>query len=328
MTRAKFVAGGAAALGLIGSGIGIAAAQNVPLRFNIFGGIDAWPVYVMNDKKFLASAGYDMVITTTAGSVAQFQHLLAGDADIAYTAMDNIVAYDSGAGDASVTGNFDFAAMVGVGQGFLRLVVRPEITSYDQLRGKVLAVDAPSTGFSFVLRRMLEKNGVMPGDYSFTAVGNTQKRFDAMVAGQAVGGVVGAPFDLLGVQKYGFHVLGNAIDILGHYEASVIMARRSWAAANKPAMHAVVAAYRKAAAWLYAPANRTEAMAILVRNTDLTADLVAQIAPIALSNPSSYSKTGKIDVDGVNMVMQLRAAYATPMHPAGNPNDFIDASYL
>jgi len=69
---------------------------------------------------------------------------------------------------------------------------------------------------------------IAPGEYSFVAVGSTQRRFDAMVAGQAAGGVVATPFDLLGQQKYGFHVLGSAIDVLGHYQATAVMARRSW----------------------------------------------------------------------------------------------------
>ena len=234
-TRGRFAAGSAAVLAAIAGGARIAGAQTVPLRLNVFGGLDAWTIYVIHDRGLMNAAGYDVSLTTTPGSVPQFAHMLAGDADIALTAMDNVVAYDSGQGDPSVTGDLDFFAFLGIGPGFLRLLVRPEITSYDQLRGKTFAVDAPSTGFSFVLRRMLEKNGIMPGEYSFVALGSTQKRFDGMVAGQAVGGMVASPFDLIGAQKYGFRVLGNAADTLGHYEATVMMARRSWAATHRPA---------------------------------------------------------------------------------------------
>ena len=111
---------------------------------------------------------------------------LSADADLALTAMDNVVAYDSGQGDPSVTGDLDLFAFLGIGPGFLRLLVRPEITSYDQLRGKTFAVDAPATGFSFVLRRLLQKHGIMPGEYSFVALGSTQKRFDGMVVGREI----------------------------------------------------------------------------------------------------------------------------------------------
>jgi ABC-type nitrate/sulfonate/bicarbonate transport system substrate-binding protein len=325
-TRGRFAAGSAAALAAVAGGARIARAQAVPLRLNVFGGLDAWPIYVIHDRALMN--GYDVALTTTTGSVPQFAHMLAGDADLALTAMDNVVAYDSGQGDPSVTGDLDLFAFLGIGPGFLRLLVRPEITSYDQLRGKTFAVDAPATGFSFVLRRLLEKHGIMPGEYSFVALGSTQKRFDGMVAGQAVGGVVGAPFDVIGAQKYGFHVLDNALDTLGHYEATVMMARRSWTATHRPVITAFVHAYRDATAWLYNPANRTEAMTILGHNTDLPPDIIAQIAPVILGSPASYTRDGKFDVAGVSTVMELRAAYATPKKALGNPQAFIDQSFL
>ena len=324
-TRAQFVAAGTVtALAL--STAGTACAQATPLRLNIFGGLDAWPIYVLHDKGLLT--GYDVSVVTTTGSVPQFQHMLAGDADLALTAMDNVVAYDAGQGDPSVTGDMDFVAFLGIGPGSLKLLVRPDITSFAQLRGKTFAVDAPSTGFSFVLRRMLEKNGIEPGDYSFVSLGSTQKRFDGMVAGQCVGGMVGAPFDVIGAQKYGFRVLGSAIETLGHYEATVMMARRSWAAAHRPAIVAFVRGYRAAAAWLYAPANRAEAMAILARNADLPADVIAKIAPDVLGSPASYTRDGSFDVAGVSTVMELRAAYATPKKSIADPKNFIDTSFL
>jgi hypothetical protein len=81
-------------------------------------------------------------------------------------------------------------------------------------------------------------------------------------------------------------------------------------------------------AWLYDPANRTEAMAILTRATGLPAAIVAQIAPVTLASPASYSKTGAFDVAGVEMVMQLRAAYAVPSKPQMSESAYIDTSYL
>jgi ABC-type nitrate/sulfonate/bicarbonate transport system substrate-binding protein len=321
------IAGGAAFVTALAASPASVRAQSMPLRLNIFGGLDAWPIYVLNDKK-LMSGGYDLTLTTTPGSVPQFQHMLAGDADLGLTAMDNVVAYDSGQGDPSVTGDLDFVAFLGIGPGSLKLVVRPEITSYEQLRGKAFAVDAPATGFSFVLRRMLEKNGLMPGDYTFVSLGSTQKRFDGMVSGQCVGGVVSAPFDLMGAQQYGFHILGSAVETLGHYQATVMMARRSWLAAHRPVAVAFVRAYRAARAWLYAPANRAEAIAILARNGGITPEIAAQIAPAVLASQASYSPDGAFDVAGVQTVMDLRAVYATPKKTIASAQAFIDPEFL
>jgi ABC-type nitrate/sulfonate/bicarbonate transport system substrate-binding protein len=323
LSRGRFVAGSAAAAGAFASATAIARTQPVPLRLNIFGGPDAWPIYVMHEKGFL-----DCTITPTTGSVVQFQHMMAGDADMALTAFDNVVGYDEGQGDPAVTGNLDFVNVLGIGPGFLKMLVRPEITSYEQLRGKTFAVDAAGTGFSFVLRRMMEKNGIKPGEYSFIAVGSTQKRFEAMVAGRAVAAVVSAPYDLLGQQKYSFRVLSSAIDVLGHYEATTVMARRSWLATHRPQALAFVKAYRQAVAWLYDPANRTEALAILAHNTDMAPDIIAQVGPTILASPTSYTRDGKFDIEGVKTVLELRSAYATPKKELGPPSKYIDESYL
>jgi len=324
MQRKHVIAGGAA---IALAGVGLAArAQATPLRLNIFGGVDAWPIYVLNEKGLMP--GYDVAVTTTTGSVAQFQHMVAGDADIGLTAIDNVIAYDSGEGDPAVTGTLDFVAFLGIGPGSLKLLVRPEITTYEQLRGKAFAVDAPGTGYSFVLRRMLDLNGLAPGDYSFVPLGSTQQRFNGMVSGQCVGGIVAAPFDVMGVQQYGFHVLGNALDTLGHYQATVMMARRSWVATHKPVLVAFVHAYRAARAWLFAPANRVEAMAILARDAGLDPAIVAQMTPGVLGSQVSFSRDGAFDLAGVQTVMDLRAAFASPKKTIANAQTFIDTEFL
>lgn len=324
--RRRFIVGTGALVAASAFGVSQLRAEGPSLRLNIFGGLDAWPVYVIKEKNLLK--GYELRVTPTTGSVAQMQHVMAGDADLALTAMDNVIAYDEGQGDSAVQGPFDLVALLGVGPGFLRLVVRPEITSYDQLRGKAFAVDAVGTGFTFVLRRMLEKNGVKPGDYSLVPLGSTQKRFDGMVAGTCAGGVVGAPFDLLGQQKYGFHVLGVANDTIGHYQATVIMVRRSWAAKNNAAILPFVKAYRAAADWLYDPANTEEAIAILARSADLPLELVAHVAGTVLGSPASFSRTGAFDVAGINAVLDLRAAYVPAQKPFGDATKYVDAGYL
>lgn len=324
LTRTRFLAGAAAATILPSA----ARAQTAkPLRMNVFPGVDAWPMYVIADKGLLARDGFSLEVTATQGSVAQFQHMLSGDADLALTALDNVIAYDAGQGDPAVTGTFDFAAYIGLGSGGLKLLVRPDVSSYQQLRNATFAVDAPGTGYSFVLRRILQVNGLPPGSYSFAALGNTQKRFEAMVAGQCAGGMVASPFDLLGQQQYGFRVLTSALAVLGHYEATVVMARRSWTSANAPTMTAFVRAYRAARAWLYDRANRSEAGAILAKNAHFDPPVVAQCMPL-LDAPDTFSPDGTFDRAGVQTVLTLRSTYATPSKQLGPPDTYIDERFL
>lgn len=296
--------------------------RDAALRLSVFGGIDAWPAYVMRERGPL-----DIVLTPTPGSVAQVKRMMAGDFDIAFTAMDNVIAYDEGQGDPAVTGACDFVAILGVGPGSLNLVARSDITSYEQLRGQTFAVDAASTGFSFVLRRMLEQQGILPGEYAFVAVGSTEKRFEAIASGHAAGGLVGSPYERIGNQRHGFNVLGSAADALKSYQATVAMVRRSWADEHGAEIATFVSAYRAATAWLSDPANRAQALDILVRSSGLPAGLVAEVGPNVLADPARYSADGAFDRAGVDTVLELRTAYAAPAKTLKPAASYLDSSF-
>ena len=156
----------------------IARAQE-PLRLNVFSSGSNWPVWVAQEKGFFARHGAAIAVTATPSSAAQFAGLLAGRTDIASTAMDNVVAYVEGQGEAPGAAGTspDLVSVAGVNNGFLRLVTVPEVRSFADLRGKELSVDALTTGFAFVLRRLLERGGLAEGEARLVRVGGTTQRF-------------------------------------------------------------------------------------------------------------------------------------------------------
>ena len=80
--------------------------------------------------------------------------------NIGGTAFDNVVAYQEGQGAAKLDRTPDLFAFMGATQVELAFIVAPEIKSYQDLKGKTLALDALSTGFAFVLYEMLTKSGL------------------------------------------------------------------------------------------------------------------------------------------------------------------------
>src|SRR5919202_5638314 len=98
-------------------------------------------------KGLFEREGLSVEVELTRGSIEQIRGLLEGKWDIAHTAADNVMAYV----DREGADLFVFAVVdLGVGQ---TLVVRPDVTSFTDLRGRPLAVDALDTGYAFVLRR-------------------------------------------------------------------------------------------------------------------------------------------------------------------------------
>ena len=84
-------------IGVLAQGAAWAAA---PLEVIVFPGGFNWPLWVGQEKGFFAGNGLEVKITPTPNSVFQMQNLAAGKFDIAFSAIDNVVAYDEGQGEA------------------------------------------------------------------------------------------------------------------------------------------------------------------------------------------------------------------------------------
>ncbi|MFN2460356.1 MAG: ABC transporter substrate-binding protein [Candidatus Velthaea sp.] len=297
-----------------------------PVRIIYFPAADVLPVWTGIAKGFYTRHGVAPELTATPGSVYQFQHLGAGDFDIALTAIDNAVAYDEGQGPVQVP-NPDFVAFLGCDNAFLRLYARPEIASYADLRGKAIAVDAPTTAFAFVLKRMLEAHGLREGDYTFVQAGGTLERFQKLTTTQEFAAtMLTVPFDLQ-AQAKGFKNLGNASDVIGHYQGIVSVARRTWLAAHESLVDGYVRGTLDALTWLYDPANRSEAVRILGDNMKIAPELAAQLYPVLIDRTSGLDPRAAIDTQGVATVLGIRSAYGAPRKTLTDAAKYIDDRY-
>src|SRR5438105_2616489 len=113
----------------------------------VFPGGFNWPIWVAQEKGLFATNKVAVKITPTPNSVFQLTNLIDGKFDIAMTAIDNLVAYDEGQGEAPVSTQPDLIAFMGGDSGFLSLVTVPEVKTYADLKGKELSVDARTTGY-------------------------------------------------------------------------------------------------------------------------------------------------------------------------------------
>jgi ABC-type nitrate/sulfonate/bicarbonate transport system substrate-binding protein len=123
----------------------------------------------------------------TTNSMQQLVGLVRGEWQIGLTGFDNVVAYQEGQGEAELDREPDLFVFMGGDNAFLRLVVQSDIRGYADLLGKTLSVDALTTGFAFVLRKMLALNGIVEADVRFERAGGALQRFEALQAGRHAG---------------------------------------------------------------------------------------------------------------------------------------------
>jgi ABC-type nitrate/sulfonate/bicarbonate transport system substrate-binding protein len=298
------------------------------VRVNVFPGGFNWGLYVGIDKGFFARHGLAVTVEGTPNSVAQMTDLARGGCEIVMTAVDNIVAYVEGQGEAPIGAQPDFFAFMGSDSGFLSLVTVPGGERISDLAGRTLSVDALTTGYAFVLYDILRRNGLDRGAYQIRRVGGMVQRWNSLHDRNEDGTLLSAPYNLL-AKRCGFVDLVKATAVLGPYQGNVAAARRSWAKAHPSQVIAYIRGYREAIAWLYQPENSAEATAILRRNLPQMPQDIAEASHAVLLDPEDgFFRTCEIDIDGLACVLDLRSRYGEPKMTLSDPLKYCDFTYF
>ncbi len=298
------------------------------VRLVVFPGAFNWPVWAGVEQGFFARHGIELELTPTPGSVFQLTGLAGGDFDLAITLIDNVVAYREGQGEVPVVGPDLVAVMAADARSYPTLVTQPGIRSYADLRGKTLSVDAMNTGYALVLRAMLERGGLAPGDYTLESVGGAQQRYETMFGGGYAGCLLNSPLEGL-LEAKGFHRLDTALAVLGRYQGQVIATRRSWARTHRADLVGFLRGFLDALRWLRQPHNRDSAFGVFRRNVPGADASAAAVAYGILFDPETgFPPDGAIDPEAVAKVIELRARYGVPPKRLGGVGDYVDDEYL
>ena len=307
---------------------GAAPAQGLKaLEVIAFGGGGNWPIWAAQDRGFFAKNGIVVKLSFTPNSVEQIRNLMNGTYDLGTTAYDNVVAYQEGQGEAELTVQPDLFAFMGGYSGSLRFVTQPDIKTYAALKGKTVGVDAATTGFAFILYKLAAMNGLALSDYKIEKLGGTPARVQAMMEGRIAGTMVSSPSEILPESK-GYTRLGDTTTTFGPYQASIGVARRSWAAKYGDQLTAFIRSYVAAMDWLQQPVNKDEAVAIYMKYIPSAPRPAAQKAyEVMFAEKEGFQKKAKIDVEGCRTVLRLRSEFAKPQKNLTDPMKYVDESF-
>jgi ABC-type nitrate/sulfonate/bicarbonate transport system substrate-binding protein len=298
------------------------------ITLNVFRSSSLWPIWAAQKQGYFDKHGLAVKIVYTQNSTSQMVGLIKGEFDMVNTALDNVIAYSEGEGAAEAPKEADLVAFIGGNNGTLTLIAQPEIKSVAELKGKDLAVDSPSTGFSFVLREILAQNGLKDGDYKLVQFGNTGARWKALQGKQAVAALLTPPVSQIAVAQ-GFSNIATAADALGGYQGIVSAARRDWIKNNPDSVVAFIRAYREGQEWLLTPDNKQQALELLIEQIpDTPRALAENTYELLVANPRGFDPGGKIDAAGAKRVLDLRRRYGPQGKTVMDIGRFVDESYF
>jgi ABC-type nitrate/sulfonate/bicarbonate transport system substrate-binding protein len=297
---------------------GSPARAETALVVMVFQGVQNLPLYAARAKGMFAKRDLRVDLKIAPNSDEVRSGLAAGRHQIVHSAIDNSLAMvDAGA---------DAAIVMGGDSGFNSLIVQPGIRSFDELRGKIVAVDAVNTAFAFLLYEMLKRNGLMPGDYTPKPVGASFRRVEALIQDKSLAAsVLNPPFSMRATEA-GLQNWGSAVAAVGgSYQATGAYVLRSWAQANAGTLARYIQGYVEGLRWSLDPANREEAIRLLVDGLKLTPAVAAQCYDIMADPAGGLAKDAALDVEGLQTVLRLRRAYGGGT--ASAPDKYLDLSY-
>ena len=304
------------------------AAQPREITLNSFKGSNVWPIWVAQKQGFFAKEGLAIKNVYTANSVAQMTGLIKGEFDLVTTAFDNIIAYAEGEGAPQAPKNADLMAFMGGNNGALSLIARPGIKNARELAGQDLAVDAISTGFSFVLQDMLARTGVAPGGYKLVPFGATGARYMAMQEGKAKAAVLTPPLSLVAVgqgyvqsRKCGRRA--RRLPGLRRRHSPRFCKEQSRGGCR---LHPRLSRRPRLAAGARQQAGRARRSCALKSRTPTP--VADENYALMVANPQGFDPGGKLDAAGAREVLALRRKYGPQGKTDTDIGRFIDESYF
>src|SRR6266852_1704585 len=113
------------------------------------------------------------------------------------------------------------------------------------------------------------------GDYDTVCAGATSARFSALQSGAVDAAILLPPFNFY-AESAGFTNLGLTVDYAKELPFTGTVVGRAWASAHKATLEKVLSVNAKSVAWFSDPANRAEAIAIMVEASKLKQEDVAR----------------------------------------------------
>jgi ABC-type nitrate/sulfonate/bicarbonate transport system substrate-binding protein len=201
----------------------------------------------------------------------------------------------------------------------VQLVVKPEIKSFADLRGKLFAADPVDSNFDLISNKIMRDHGISEDEYHIEIIGNSYLRLAAFQQGKVSAAMLAPPSTDKAVAGGGV-ILAEGADHVSDWPIICGWALRRWVGENRSLAVRYIRASAAATDWLLEPENREETIQLLMREEKLSRPRAekaySQVVPKCAINTEALRK---------NIELRIELGYYKPPH---KPTEaFYDASY-
>jgi ABC-type nitrate/sulfonate/bicarbonate transport system substrate-binding protein len=258
------------------------------------GSTNLWPIHIGIRKGLFAAENIAIDLVFAQSNASVIQQLAANSINVSVGSglVDPIRAVDKGAPVALIR--------IETQKPPYALLARPAIKSIADLKGRIVSVGGPKDITRIFFERMLPE-GIAPREVDLIFAGSTSARMAALQSGAADAALLTTPYNFH-AEAAGYRNLGMTADTVD-MPFSGVSVNRNWAGRNMKTAQTYLAVYSKAILWLEDPANRREAIDIMLAVSSLKPDDVEKSYEF-LHRGHFFETTGKISRARLGKVLE------------------------
>ncbi len=302
------------------------AAEVITLRYGqnaaSAGSLSSLPLTIAGRKGFFVREGLHLEVVPIPGGTDRIVAALdKGEIDAGKNATPYLI-------QAVLKGSDAVAIIAQTTNPVYSLIVRPEIKSFADLKGKIIGLSTPGDTITLSAVRLLANKGIKASDFQAKAVVGTGARFDCLKSGECVAVPMGQPEDL-GAIKQGYPRLGFTYEAGADLIFNVDMTRRAWGEKNKELLVRLVRGFAASYEYMNDSKNRGDVTNTVKESLKVSDEIAREIfAPYLEPDKNVLPKRGELDLKAFNQVLQLMGEGGVIPTPVPAAERFIDLRYL
>ncbi|MGB7946516.1 MAG: ABC transporter substrate-binding protein [Candidatus Binatia bacterium] len=279
-------------------------------------------LWVAEEKKLFKKHGIDVEVIVIGGGAARVvSSLIAGE-----------IQFSVGGGDAVIRADLRGADGVLVASpmktGLQRLMVRPEISTPADLKGKTIAVTRFGSASHWVLQLFLRKWGMRTDDIKMLQLGSSPAMFASLEKGAVDGGAFTIPTFFLAEER-GYRILADPVDMEIYYLQNSVDTTRSYLRRNREQALGVIRAICEGIA--YFQKNKKESIEIMQRKLRIQSAQERDVKYLELSYnllaDKFYNRVPYANPKAIETTIEF-IAREEPKAKGVDPKQFVDDSLV
>jgi ABC-type nitrate/sulfonate/bicarbonate transport system substrate-binding protein len=276
----------------------------------------SWPTYIAEDKGFNTQEGIKLETTLLGSPNNAALALVGGSVDMVETTFDSAIRAVEQNSPVTIIGS----QMLRFPQSVIAVAKTPQ-----ELKGKRIMMPTATDGTTIIFKKWLTSQGLKPEDFQFAYGGGSPERYAALKSHNTEAGLLSPPFLFQALNDGNFNLFD--LSTVTNVGQTAFVAQKKWLQSDGDTARAFLRAYSHAVDWLYAPANKEEAIDILAKATKSDRSVAAETYDY-YQRIQPYVKNSGVPNEALQGDLDIIVEQGDIKAPTPPLSKYLDLSYL